>query len=140
MEEDQQPSLEIDGGHIVTVLLTAAAVITTLMLLASASNAASRATASDPHKRGSWGIAELTWDRDRALNPHQRRWQTVLISGRDNDSRWSDLVAEIRALEHLANNDGVGPAPSDHDNKWLEASIANLEQSLSQTNPGDPAP
>ena len=76
-------------------LLTAAAVITLITLLSSGANAAARATASDPHKRGVWGFADWTSVRNRPLNPHQRRWQTALLSSKDNDTRWRDLVAEI---------------------------------------------
>lgn len=115
-----------------TGLLTAAAVITTLMLLSSAAHVASRATASDPHKRGPWGIAHWAVERNRPLNPHQRRWQTALISGRDNETRWSDLVAEIQLLEKLSNTPGITPIPSSHSNQWVEASLANLERSVSE--------
>ena len=116
-------------------LLTAAAVFTTLLLLASAANSAARATASDAHKRGSWGIAHWRSERHRPLNPHQRRWQTALIAGRDNDSRWPDLVAEIQLLEKLSNTTGISPVPAKHDARWVEASLANLEQSVSSLSP-----
>jgi len=118
-----------------TGLLTAAAVITTLTLLVSGTNALSRATASDSHKRGPWGIASWAFERNRSLNPHQRRWQTVLISGRDNESRWSDLVAEIQLLEKLSNTPGITPVPSSHSNQWIEASLANLERATSSDSP-----
>jgi|GEM_PF-1167537 len=125
-----------------TGLLTAAAVITTIALLSSSANAMARATASDPHKRGPWGIAHWRRQRNRPLNAHQRRWQTALLSSRDNDARWGTLVDEIQALERLANVDGVRPVPDSHDKDWLDASVANLEKLVpsAQPTPGESAP
>lgn len=129
MEEDQQEPIE---GRGMTGLLTAAAVVTAIILLLSATKTGAQATASDANKRGSWGIATWTSTRNRALNPHERRWQTSLLSGRDNSSRWKNLVIEIQALEQLRGVTSVGPAPAKHDRGWVEASIANLEQSVTE--------
>jgi hypothetical protein len=130
VEEDQQKPIEGSG---MTGLLTVAAVITALILLLSATKTGAQATTSAANQRGSWGIATWTSTRNRALNPHERRWQTSLLSGRDNPSRWKNLVIEIQALEQLSSVVPVGPAPDKHDSGWVEASITNLEQSISES-------
>lgn len=113
-----------------TGLLTAAAIITTLVLLLSASRTGAAGTPGDLNHRGSWGIVDLTLRRRRNLNPHERRWQTVLLSGRDNPSRWKDLVAEIEALQRLRGITATKPAPDSHDNAWIEAQISTLENAI----------
>ena len=110
-----------------TGLLTAAAIVTTIILLVSASNTGSNATSSDKFSRGTWGIASWTSNRNRPLDPHERRWQTAMLSGRDNDSRWRDLVSEIQTLEYLAGVAGQGPAPGSYDTSWIDSNIADLE-------------
>ena len=122
-----------------TGLLTVVAAIATIALLVSATRAGSQATAGDSQKRGPWGIVNWHSQRTRPLNPHERRWQTSLLSGKVNPSRWDTVVNEIAALEHLRGIDPVGPAPKSHDHQWIEASIANLEASIhDSTKPGDP--
>ena len=113
-----------------TGLLTAAAIFTTLALLLSASRTGAAGTPGDLNPRGSWGIVSLTPRRQRDLNPHERRWQTVLLSGRNNPSRWKDLVAEIETLERLRGITASEPAPDSHDNAWIEAQIRTLEAEI----------
>ncbi len=123
-----------------TALLTVAAVVATLSLIVSATRTGAQATAADPNKRGSWGIAKWHNRRDRPLNPHERRWQTSLIAGKDNSTRWNSVADEIAALERVRGIDPAAPRPSSHNHQWIEASIANLEKSMSDTTtPGDPA-
>lgn len=123
-----------------TGLLTAAAVIATITLVVSATRTAAQVTASDPYKRGSWGIAQWHSQRSRALNPHERRWQTTLIAGKDSASRWNSVVAEIAALEKLRGIAPVSPIPDAYNHEWIEASIARLDASLhDSTTPGDSA-
>ena len=121
-----------------TGLLTLFAVLATITLLISATGTAARATASDDNKRGPWGIAQWHSQRNRPLNPHERRWQTTLLSGKDNPARWTTAVNEIAALQDLRGLDPVAPAPNAHNNHWIEASIASLEASIEDsTRPGD---
>ena len=121
-----------------TGLLTLFAVIATISLLASAAATGAQATGSDPNKRGPWGIASWHAQRSRALNPHERRWQTTLLSGKDNPARWTTAVNEITALERLRDLDPAGPVTEKFNNQWIEASIANLEASIhDSTPPGD---
>jgi len=121
-------------------LLTALAVIALIMLLGSASRVGGLATAIDPYQRGRWGIARWTSNRTRPLNPHERRWQTSLLSGRDNDSRWRDLVVELQALERLSGAAPIGEPPESHDAGWVERTIANLEETAKEkVAPGETA-
>jgi len=123
-----------------TGLLTAAAIIATIMLVISATRTAANATASDPNKRGPWGICLWTSERSRPLNPHERRWQTALLTGKDNPSRWDSVVVELAALENLADVEPIDAAPTSHDHQWIEASIANLEAHIHDpATPGDPS-
>lgn len=110
-------------------LLTGAAVIGTIALLLSAGRTGGSATPGDPNPRGPWGIATRTPSRKRTLNPHERRWQTALLSGRRNPSRWKDLVADLQELERRADCD-LGPAPDRHDAGWVEAAIDRLERCM----------
>lgn len=126
-----------------TGLLTLCAVVATIALLVSATTTGAQATAGDPNKRGPWGIANWRPKRNRALNPHERRWQTTLLSGKDNPSRflsgnenptrWTTVVSEIAALEKLRGIEPAGPVPETYNNRWIEASIANLEASIHDT-------
>lgn len=123
-----------------TGLLTAAAIIATISLIVSATRTAANATAGDANKRGPWGICMWSSQRSRPLNPHERRWQTSLLTGKDNPSRWDTVVSEIRALEKLADIAPVSTPPKSHNHQWIEASIANLEANMyDPTKPGDPA-
>ncbi|MFT4597297.1 MAG: hypothetical protein ACI9TF_001545 [Paracrocinitomix sp.] len=123
-----------------TGLLTVAAVLATITLIVSATRTGAQVTGREPNKRGTWGIAHWDSQRNRSLNPHERRWQTTLLSGKDNSSRWDTVSNEIAALEHLRGIDPPGPAPTSHNHQWIEASIANLEASIhDSTTPGDPA-
>lgn len=123
-----------------TGLLTAAAILATITLIISATRTGSQVTAGDPDKRGPWGIAHWHSQRNRPLNPHERRWQTTLLSGKDNSSRWDTVANEIAALEQLRGIDPPSAAPTSHNHQWVEASIANLEASIhDSTTPGDPA-
>lgn len=123
-----------------TGLLTAAAILATMTLIVSATRTGARVTAGDPNKRGTWGIAHWHSQRNRPLNPHERRWQTTLLSGKDNSSRWDMVTNEIAALEQLRGIDPPNAAPTSHNHQWIEASIANLEASIHDSpTPGDPA-
>jgi len=108
------------------------AVIATLTLLLSAVATGAKATASDDGKRGVWGIIHWTRARHRPLNPHERRWQTALLSAKESDTRWRDLVAGIQALERQRGIDtsdsaSEDPAPKQHNARWVEAAIVRLE-------------
>ena len=116
-----------------TGLLTAAAIIATLTLLVSATRTGSQVTAADQNKRGTWGIAHWHSQRNRNLNPHERRWQTTLLSGKDNSSRWDTATNEVAALERLRGIAPSGPAPTSHNHQWIEATIAILEASINDS-------
>ena len=115
-----------------TGLLTAAAVVATILLLASAGQILARANSTDPHRRGGWGIAFWTSNRDRPLNPQERRWQTSLLSGRDNPARWTDVGREIEALEVLAGVEPTKPLPAAYDAGWVSDVIDRLETTMRQ--------
>lgn len=114
-----------------TALLTAGALVATFVLLLSAVRTGTAATASDPNPRGPWGILERTPNRSRSLNPHERRWQTALLSGRKNSSRWKDVVAELTELRRRAGCDGE-PAPDRYDVGWIDRTIDELERSVQE--------
>lgn len=121
-----------------TGLLTVAAIIATIILLVSATRTGAQVTASDPNKRGAWGIAQWHSQRTRPLNPHERRWQTTLLSGKDNPSRWDTATNEIAALQNLRGIEPKTPPPTSHSHQWIEACIADLEASMhDSTTPGD---
>ena len=123
-----------------TGLLTVAAVIATITLIVSATRTTAQVTAADPNKRGPWGIAQWHSQRNRPLNPHERRWQTTLLSGKDNSSRWDLATSEIAALQNLRGIEPATPPPDSHSHQWIEDSIAELEASIHHpTTPGDPA-
>lgn len=118
-----------------TGLLVAAAIVAALTLVVSAARTGADATAADLNRRGNWGIVERTPDRSRDLNPHQRRWQTALLSGRTNRSRWKDVAAEI---DELGRQCGVAPdasPPSSLDHAWIEERLAVLEQAVEPPSP-----
>jgi hypothetical protein len=108
------------------VLATIAAVIATVMLVISAISSAAQVTAADRESRGPWGIMTRVSLRNRPLDPHERRWQTALLSARTNPSRWRDLRDEIARLERSA---GIAPhsAPETFNAGWLEAHLRDLE-------------
>jgi len=116
----------------VTALLTGAAVVATIVLLLSAARTGGAATPSDRNSRGPWGIVTRAPSGRRPLNPHERRWQTSLLSGRKNASRWKDLVVELRELERRAGCD-LGEAPDEYDGRWIDESIRALERSIRST-------
>jgi len=121
-----------------TGLLAAAAAITLITLLISATSTVSNATPSDAHRRGTWGVLRFTMNRVRPLNSHERRWQTSLLSGKDNESRWRDLVEEIEALEKLSNVSRKEGAPDSFDSAWVETMLSSLEAAMAEkTQPGD---
>lgn len=124
-----------------TGLLVAIAIVATVVLLVSAARAGAMGTAGHPNRRGPWGIAVRTSRPSGNVNPHERRWQTALLSGRNNDSRWGDLVAEIETLERLCGIDGGPEVPNEHDGRWIDRRIDALEQSIrSSDNKGLPNP
>lgn len=113
-----------------TGVLTAAAVIMVLSLMASAAGTLGRASAADPHRRGRWGMLTRTSQRVQPLNPQERRWQTALIAGKDNESRWRDVVVELETLQRLNSISSSQPAPASYDSRWLGRTISELEASI----------
>lgn len=121
-----------------TGLLTAAAALTLITLFVSAVGTISRATPSDPLRRGSWGIVRFTSNRSRPLNLHERRWQTSILAGKDTNSRWRDLVTEIETLEYLGNVTRSTPAPETYNSAWVEEALTRLEAAVDEKKqPGD---
>lgn len=113
-----------------TGLLTGLATIATIMLLVSAAHTGSRATASDSYSRGSWEIARWTSSRNRPLDAHELRWQTSLLSGKHNESRWRDVVAELAELEKKAAGVDPGDAPDAYNSRWVDDRITQLEAAI----------
>lgn len=110
-----------------TLLLIAGSVIALFTLLASAESEFSKAMDSDSEHRGPWGIVYRNQARRRDLDPHERRWQTALLSGKDNPARWRTVVSEIETLEYLANVTSSPDPPEAFDRNWIEERLANLE-------------
>ena len=117
-------------------LLTSVAVIAAILLIVSATRALSSATSLFQNRRGTWGIARWTSTRIRPLNPHERRWQTALISAKDNPTRWPDLVTEIDQLHRLAGI-AIDDPPDDHDHRWIESRLVTLEALVAETGDSD---
>lgn len=113
-----------------TGVLTAAAAILVFSLLVAAAGTLGRATPSDENKRGRWGMVTHTPQRNRPLNPQERRWQTLLISGKDADPRWRDLVDEIETLRRLNSISGSEPAPPTYSSSWLSRAVSELEETI----------
>lgn len=113
-----------------TGLLTAAAAFLVFSLLATAAGTLGRATPSDPNRRGRWGMITRTSHRNRPLNPQERRWQTLLIAGKDTDTRWSDVVSEIETLRRLNSLSGSEAAPEAYSSSWLNNAVAELESTI----------
>lgn len=120
-----------------TALLVAIAIGATVVLLLSAARTGAAGTAGHTNRRGPWGIAVRTSTQNRDLNPHERRWQTALLSGRSNATRWKDVVAEIELLERLRGISSDRVAPSTHDSAWIDQRIDALERSMRSDNPGE---
>ena len=127
MAQDQPKPIE---GNDVTFVLTIAAVIATLTLLGSASRTGASATPSDPYRRGPWGILERDRSHSRRLGPHERRWQTAITAGRDNEGRWRDLVNDIDLLGRFAEGQPTSAPPDEFDAGWIDRRIEALEADL----------
>lgn len=122
-----------------TFLLLAASIVALFMLIASAGSTFAKATTSDTDGRGPWGIVYWSRERRRDLDPHERRWQTALLSGKDSNARWGDVVAEIETLEYLSNVTSSPEPPASYDHRWIEDRLANLETIIDErTQPGAP--
>jgi hypothetical protein len=109
------------------VLLLVVATILTFGLVASSMASISRVTATDTMSRGRWGVIDWDFRRNRRLDAHERRWQTSLISGRDQATRWPDFVAEVAALERAADLPVDPDPPTSFDADWIAAQLARLE-------------
>lgn len=113
-----------------TGLLTAAAAILVFSMLATAAGTLGRATPSDPNKRGRWGMVTRTSQRNRPLNPQERRWQTLLIAGKDADTRWRDVVSEVETLRRLNSITTGEAAPDEYSSSWLNQAVSELEATI----------
>ena len=115
------------------VLLLVVAAVITFGLVASSLSSISRVTATDTMSRGRWGVLEWDFRRNRRLDAHERRWQTALISGRDQPTRWPDFVSEVTALERAAELDPDPDPPASFDAEWIGARLTRLEALHSPT-------
>ena len=110
---------------IVLLLVVAGAI--TFGLVASALGSITRVTATDTMSRGRWGVLDWDFRRTRRLDAHERRWQTSLISGRDQPTRWPDFVAEVAALERAADLPADPDPPAAFDADWIADRLNRLE-------------
>ena len=109
------------------VLLLVVAAVATFGLIGSSMRSIARVTATDTMSRGRWGVLESDFRRTRRLDAHERRWQTALISGRDQPTRWPDVVAEIGALERAAEAASDPDPPAGFDGTWIDQRLTLLE-------------
>lgn len=112
------------------VLLLCIAVFGAMALVGSSMTSISQVTPTDTTSRGRWGVLSWEWKRNRRLDAHERRWQTSLISAREQSSRWPDLVADIAHLERSAELTPDPDPPSSYDAGWVDARLAALEHHL----------
>ena len=110
------------------ILLLVVAGAAAFGLIASSLSSLSRVTATDTMSRGRWGVLDWDFRRDRRLDAHERRWQTALISGRDQPTRWPDLVAEIATLERAAGVEPDSNPPTTFDAEWIATRLTRLEE------------
>lgn len=112
------------------VLLVCAAAFGAMALIGSALTSISQVTPTDTESRGRWGVLNWEWQRNRRLDAHERRWQTALIHGRQQPTRWPDLVAEIERLEQAVELAPDPEPPPEHDARWLDERLSALEHHL----------
>lgn len=117
------------------ILLIIVAAIATAALIGPAVTTLSRATATDSASRGPWGVLDWDWRRTRNLDAHERRWQTALIAGNDQDNRWPDFVEEVERLEHNAELSSDPSPPATFDREWIVHRLELLEASQTTTPP-----
>jgi len=113
-----------------TILLVCVAAFGAMALIGSALTSISDVTPTDTESRGRWGVLKWEWQRTRRLDAHERRWQTALIHGRQQASRWPDVIAEIERLERAAELESDPQPPTDHDARWIDERLTALEQHL----------
>lgn len=111
------------------VLALVLAAVVAFGLVASSMGSLTRSTATDTMSRGRWGVIDWDFRRSRRLDAHERRWQTALISARDQPGRWPDMVAEITTLERSADLAPDPAPPASFDAEWIAARLATLEAS-----------
>lgn len=118
------------------VLLLCLAAFGAMALIGSSMSSISQVTPTDTASRGRWGVLKWEWQRNRRLDAHERRWQTSLISAREQSTRWPDLVAEVARLERAAELTPDPEPPTEHDAGWVDSRLTALEQHL-ETLAGD---
>jgi len=114
------------------LLLIIVSSIGALALVASAFETLGRATSTDGASRGTWGVIEWHWSRERAMSSHELRWHTALTAGRAKANRWPELVAELEQLERSAEIAHDPNPPAEFDPTWIDDRLNQLERHLGE--------
>lgn len=112
------------------IFLIIASGVAAVALVGSAFETLGRTTSTDGSGRGSWGLIDWHWSRERSMSSHELRWHTALTAGRSKANRWPEFIEEIEQLERSADVAVDPNPPADFDPSWIDERLNLLERHL----------